>query len=86
MTEVAAVSLEALVERIEALEQEHGEFRKVHVSRRGVEGGRGETGPAGPVGPPADVNQAAEIAANLVQKAWRYETQVFEIREPNQGI
>ena len=61
MTEVAAVSLEALVERIEALEQEHGEFRKVHVSRRGVEGGRGETGPAGPVGPPADVNQAAEI-------------------------
>src|SRR6266480_7036820 len=61
--------IDELKQRISQFETEHAEHRKSHNSRRGVEGGRGETGPVGPVGPPADVNQVAEIAAEIVKKA-----------------
>ncbi len=80
MSEVQEVNLEQRVAELESkldsISKRHTEFETVHTSRRGVAGGRGETGPAGPVGPPADVNQVAEVAAEIVQKAWRYETQV----------
>jgi hypothetical protein len=62
-------------ERLAALEQEHAEFRSVHVSRRGVEGPRGERGEQGPQGPPADPQQVAKIAAELVKKAFRFESE-----------
>ncbi len=71
MTEVQTVE-----QRLAALEQEHVEFKKVHVSRRGVQGVQGERGETGATGPSADPKAVAEIAANLVQKALRYETQV----------
>jgi hypothetical protein len=69
MSEVTEVDLKAQVEelrqKIESFAKEHSEFRSVHVSRRGAEGGRGEIGPVGPPGAPgkdADIKLAVEAA------------------------
>src|SRR5467141_5460683 len=80
MGEVQAVEerLAALEQKIDSFAAEHSEFRSVHVSRRGAEGRRGETGSVGPVGPPADPNQVAEIAAELVKKYFKHEDQVVK--------
>jgi len=73
MTEVAEVSLEQRVAELESklgsISERHNEFEKVHVSRRGVEGGRGPQGEPGVAGPSADPRQVAEIAAEIVKKA-----------------
>lgn len=74
--EELAKKIDSFSKKIDSFSDDHEFFRKVHVSRRGESGGRGEIGPVGPQGPPADHTQVAEIAANLVQKALRYETQV----------
>src|SRR6267378_1083319 len=78
MTEVQTVEerLAALEEKIDSFAAEHSEFRSVHVSRRGAEGGKGEPGPVGATGPSADPNQVAEIAAEIVKRAFRYENQI----------
>lgn len=80
MTEVTAVDLQTqldeLRQKLESFSKEHHEFRAVHISRRGVEGGRGERGEQGPVGPPADLNQVAAIAAELVKKAFKHQDEV----------
>jgi collagen triple helix repeat protein len=71
MTEV-----QALHDRLAAIEARHAEFEKVHVSRRGPEGGRGEKGDKGDPGPQADPNQVAILAAEIVKQQFRHEEQV----------
>jgi hypothetical protein len=46
--------VQTVEQRLTALEQEHEEFRKVHVSRRGVEGPRGEKADTGASGRDGD--------------------------------
>jgi len=83
MNEVQEVDLQTQVaelrKRVESLLDDHQDFRKVHVSRRGAEGGRGERGETGATGPSANPQEvakiAAEAAAETVKKAFRYETQ-----------
>jgi hypothetical protein len=50
MPEVTIEMFNALKAQVESFEKQHREFEKVHVSRRGVEGGRGERGERGPQG------------------------------------
>src|SRR6266403_3860233 len=71
MSEVQTVEerLAALEQQVESFAAEHSDFRRVHVSRRGVEGGRGPQGEPGVAGPSADPRQVAEIAAEIVKKA-----------------
>ena len=62
--------LAAMEKEIDSCVAEHAEFRSVHVSRRGVQGGRGETGPAGPQGAPGrdgDIGEAVQAAKNAMQ-------------------
>jgi hypothetical protein len=82
MTEVQTVEgkVAELEAKIESFAAELAEFRKVHVSRRGVEGARGETGPAGigvagPQGLPgkdADISQAVEAAKQAIEAEYGF--------------
>jgi hypothetical protein len=78
MSDVQTVEgrLAALEQRVESFAGEHAEFRVSHNSRRGVEGRPGPRGETGATGPSADPKQVAEIAAEIVKKAFRYETQI----------
>jgi collagen triple helix repeat protein len=87
MTEVQTVEerLAALEQQFDsyaarhaAIEARHSEFEKVHVSRRGADGGIGPQGPQGPVGPPADPAQVAAIAAELVKQQFKHQEQVVK--------
>jgi len=73
--------LAALEQKIDSFAAEHSEFRSVHVSRRGAEGVRGPQGEQGPEGAPADPKLVAEVAAEIVKKSFRYENEIakFEI-------
>jgi len=69
VSEVTAVDLQTQVDelrkKVQSLLGEHHEFRKVHISRKGPEGGRGIDGPIGPQGHPgkdADVTEIVEAA------------------------
>jgi collagen triple helix repeat protein len=84
MTEVQTVEerLAALEQQFDsyaarhaAIEARHSEFEKVHVSRRGADGGIGPQGPQGPVGPAADPAQVAAIAAELVKNHFKHQEQ-----------
>ena len=79
MSEVQTVEerLAALEQQVESFSAEHSDFRKVHISRRGVEGGRGPQGEPGVAGPSADPRQVAEIAAEIVKKAQIAKFQTF---------
>jgi hypothetical protein len=80
MTAVQTVEerLAVLEARHSEIEARHSEFEKVHVSRRGPEGGKGEKGEQGPPGPQADPNQVAVIAAELVKKDFKHQEQVVK--------
>jgi Collagen triple helix repeat (20 copies) len=88
MTEVAenavAVDLQTQVvelrKRVEILLDDHQDFRKVHISRKGPEGGRGLTGEIGPQGVPgkdADVREVVEAA----KQAFREEFSKASVRQ-----
>jgi len=75
MTEVS------LHERLAAIEAKHSEFEKVHISRRGPEGGRGEKGEKGDSGPQADPAQVAAIAAEAVAQKFRHQDQIRKFEQ-----
>src|SRR5258708_40012869 len=83
MTEVAEktvqVSLEQRVAELESkldyISKRHDEFETVHVSRRGVAGPVGPTGATGSTGAPANPTEVATLAAEIVKRAFRYDTQ-----------
>src|SRR6266403_3593260 len=79
MTEVAEKAVEVdlqtqvdqLRKRVEILLDDHQDFRKVHISRKGPEGGRGLTGEIGPQGVPgkdADVREVVEAAKQAIRE------------------
>jgi hypothetical protein len=89
MTEVTTeVDLKAqvadLAKQVQSLLNEHAEFRSVHVSRRGVAGGRGEQGlpgPAGTTGAPgpagrdgkdADISEAVKAAKKAIEDEYGF--------------
>jgi len=86
MTEVAE-KVQTVEERMAALEKkldifsvDHMDFRKVHLSRKGPEGGRGLTGEIGPQGVPgrdADVRECVEAA----KQAFREEFSKASVRQ-----
>ncbi len=88
MSEVQTVEerLAALEQKIDSFAAEHSEFRSVHVSRRGPEGGRGETGPVGPAGATgragrdgrdADISHVVEASLKRVREEFDAEYTVL---------
>jgi hypothetical protein len=77
--EVAERSLEQRVAGLEAkldsMSKRHDAFETVHVSRRGVSGPQGLRGETGSVGPSANPQEVAKLAADIVQKMFRYDRQ-----------
>ncbi|HYT20124.1 MAG TPA: hypothetical protein VEW05_07815 [Candidatus Polarisedimenticolia bacterium] len=73
---VALVGSGTSEERIVQIENYLNELSLHRDSRRGPEGPRGHQGEQGPQGAPADPKQVAEIATELVKKAFRFETQI----------
>jgi len=78
--------LEVLEQKVESFAKEHSEFRAVHVSRRGPEGGRGEigptgvtgaTGPAGRDGGGADISQVVEASLKRVREEFDAEYKIL---------
>src|SRR6266478_5232543 len=67
--------IDELKQRISQFETEHAEHRQSHNSRRGVQGIAGPKGDTGSVGPSANPREVAELAANIVQKIYRYDAQ-----------
>jgi len=76
MTEV-----QALHDRLAAIETRHAEFEKVHVSRRGADGGQGPKGDQGERGPEADPAQVAAIAAEAVAQKFRHQDQIRKFEQ-----
>src|SRR5438309_5989776 len=76
--EVLKEQVAKLEQKLESFAKEHHEFRSVHISRRGAEGGMGPEGKVGPAGPPADSAQVAAIAAELVKTSFKHQDQVVK--------
>ncbi len=79
------IQVDELRKRVEILLDDHQDFRKVHISRRGPEGGRGIQGETGATGAPADPHEVAAIAAKIAVEnllhVFRYETQTAKFEK-----
>jgi len=63
--------IDELGKKVQSLLGEHHDFRKIHISRKGPEGGRGIQGEVGPQGHPgkdADVREVVEAAKQAIRE------------------
>jgi hypothetical protein len=80
MSEELKPQVAELARRLDTFASEHAEFRLSHNSRRGVQGIQGAQGEPGVAGPPADPQQVAILAAEIVKKDFRFETLVTKFQ------
>jgi hypothetical protein len=79
MNEVQEVEVNSSEQRIAKLEEAHAKFSHWDNCRRGPEGPRGHQGEQGPQGPSADPTQVANIAAEIVKKSYKFESQISKV-------